>query len=105
MTALVRADCPSCGPVDVRGVEVTILPCLAALAIEYRFRCPQCLLSVVRDVVPSLVMALLRAGAVVQPQRESSEFPYRAHPSTGLVNDYEHEEALRQWAARIGVTA
>ena len=62
LTGNVRARCASCGTVELRAGDVTILPCLATIENVYRFRCPHCTTWVINDATPRIVLLLLRAG-------------------------------------------
>ena len=70
----VRVVCPTCGPVEVRGADVTVLSRLEEMRSLYRFDCPTCSASIVRSAGPGIVTMLLRAGAQVE----------RRHPSLAL---------------------
>ena len=63
ITGKVRVTCPTCGPVHVRGADITVLSRPEILQNVYRFECPVCSASIVREAGPNLVTLLLRAGA------------------------------------------
>jgi hypothetical protein len=75
--------CPTCGPVDVRGADITVLSRVDLLQNVYPFECPTCSASVVRRASPSVVTLLLRAGA--QVERWPRPLPLYGRPDPWLA--------------------
>jgi hypothetical protein len=71
MTGRVRAVCSTCGPIEVRAVDITIIANQLTAKNTYRFCCPHCYTSTVQDAGPTSVMLLLRAGATLTPSHSS----------------------------------
>jgi hypothetical protein len=68
-----RASCPDCGHVAVRGVEITIRCRVETMETVYRFRCPRCSRWSVSPAGPNVITLLLRNGARVEHWRHALE--------------------------------
>jgi hypothetical protein len=74
---MVRASCPTCSEVEVRGEDFTIRCCIETMRSMYRFRCPRCASWTVKDAGPGVITLLLRAGARVERWRQPLELDER----------------------------
>jgi hypothetical protein len=84
LTGIVRAFCPDCGDIEVRCDDVTVRRCVETRQHSYRFRCPICSMSAVRDAGSGVVTLLLRAGVPVEHWNLPLEFVER--PEGAAIN-------------------
>lgn len=96
-SATVRASCPTCGEVELAGVDFTLRCCIETMQSMYRFRCPVCSAWTVKDAGPGVISLLLRGGARVErwmQPLEIAERPDRTVPPIGDDDLIAFREAL-----------
>lgn len=74
----IRANCPSCGDVQLRAVDLTVRVCADDEAGSYCFRCPECEKAVAKDASKRIVDLLVDSGVRMQVWRLPAEL--REHP-------------------------
>lgn len=72
MTAA-HATCDRCGHIKTTMAELTVRRCLDNGAASYRFRCPVCEMTIVRDIEPRVMHLLVQSGARVEEWRLPTE--------------------------------
>jgi hypothetical protein len=83
MSGSLRASCPACGEVEVRGVDVTIRCRVETRESRYRFQCPRCERWAVKNAGPNVITLLLRNGARVE--RWSHALELDGHPDQSVA--------------------
>lgn len=66
MATRIRASCTDCGDVELKVGDVTVRVCADDNSGSYVFKCPTCLLSVVKEAEPRVVDLLLASGVELQ---------------------------------------
>ncbi len=81
--ALIRASCSDCGDVELTTGDVQVRVCLADNQGTYSFRCPHCLMTIVKAAEPRTVDLLVASGVTYTtwdlPQ-ELAERPTHGEP-------------------------
>lgn len=83
----VGASCPSCGRIDLSVADITVRCCDDTMEHSYRFRCPVCATSTVKNAAACVVALLVRAGAEVERWRLPRELHERADESAPISDD------------------
>lgn len=83
----VRASCPACGPVEVKGPDITIRCRVETMRSMYLFQCPGCASWRVKDAGPNVITLLLRNGAQVEHWRHPAELVERPDDSAAPLNE------------------
>jgi len=78
--ATIRASCPECGDVELTTRDVQVRVCSEDNRGTYTFRCPECLMAVVKDAEPRIVDLLVAAGVRMQVWKLPAEL---REPRTG----------------------
>jgi hypothetical protein len=63
--ATIRATCVDCGDVELTTRDVRVRVCIEDNTGSYTFRCPSCLMSVVKPAEPRIVDLLVASGVEV----------------------------------------
>jgi hypothetical protein len=74
--ATIRASCTDCGDVELTTAEVKVRVCTADNQGTYSFRCPLCMMTVVKSAEPRTVDLLVASGVAYStwsPPLELSE--------------------------------
>lgn len=74
--ATIRASCTDCGDVELTTAEVKVRVCTADNQGTYSFRCPVCMMTVVKPAEPRTVDLLVASGVAYStwsPPLELSE--------------------------------
>lgn len=58
----IRATCGDCGDVELTTADVRVRVCIEDNQGSYHFRCPTCLMSVVKSAEPRIVDLLVASG-------------------------------------------
>jgi endogenous inhibitor of DNA gyrase (YacG/DUF329 family) len=77
--AAIRANCPSCGQVDMSAEAISLQIASDGERGQYAFTCPDCSTDVTRPADPKVVAVLLAAGA--NPHGVPEERSATAQPS------------------------
>ncbi len=78
----IRANCPSCGDVQLRPNDLTVRVCSDDESGAYTFRCPDCDMPVAKDASRRIVDLLVGSGVRMQVWRLPAELRERpAGPS------------------------
>ena len=78
----IRANCPSCGDVQLRPNDLTVRVCSDDESGAYTFRCPDCEMPVAKDASRRIVDLLVGSGVRMQVWRLPAELRERpAGPS------------------------
>jgi len=59
---MIRATCPTCGDVELRVHDVSVLLCATTNDGSYVFRCPECRAAISKPADPQVVDILIAAG-------------------------------------------
>lgn len=62
----IRANCPSCGDIQLRAEQLTVRYCSDTEHGSYAFRCPTCELAVAKDASARIVDLLATSGVRLQ---------------------------------------
>ena len=71
--ATIRASCPDCGDVELTTRDVQVRVCAEDNQGSYSFRCPDCLMAVVKDAEPRIVDLLVASGVRLSVWRLPAE--------------------------------
>ena len=69
----IRANCPSCGDVQLKASELTVRVCSDDERGSYCFRCPDCRRAVAKDASRRIVDLLVSSGVRMQVWRLPAE--------------------------------
>jgi hypothetical protein len=69
----IRANCPSCGDVQLRAADLTVRVCSDDESGSYCFRCPACERAVAKDASRRIVDLLVSSGVRLQVWRRPAE--------------------------------
>ena len=75
--ATIRASCPDCGDVELTTRDVTVRVCAEDNQGSYRFRCPSCLMAVVKEAEQRIVDLLVASGVQLDVWRLPAELSER----------------------------
>ena len=64
--ATIRASCAECGDVELTTADVRVRVCTADNQGTYAFRCPVCLMTVVKPAEPRTVDLLVASGVTYE---------------------------------------
>lgn len=62
----IKASCPTCGPVDLAQIEVTLIVCSQTILSYYAFNCPKCIEVVVKPADDHIIALLISAGVTAE---------------------------------------
>ena len=83
----IRANCPSCGDVQLRATELTVRVCSDDEPGSYWFRCPACERPVAKDASRRIVDLLVSSGVRMQVWRLPAELREPQYPGAPLTPD------------------
>ncbi len=69
----IRANCPSCGDVQLKAADLTVRVCSDDDTGSYCFRCPSCERAVAKDASRRIVDLLVSSGVRLQVWRRPAE--------------------------------
>jgi hypothetical protein len=69
----IRANCPSCGDVQLRADDLTVRVCSDDEAGSYNFRCPSCAQAVAKEASRRIVDLLVSSGVRMEVWRLPAE--------------------------------
>jgi len=80
----IRANCPSCGDVQLRAGDLTVRVCSDDEQGSYAFRCPACELAVAKEASKRIVDLLVSSGVRMEVWRLPAELaePHQGPPIT-----------------------
>lgn len=78
--ATIRASCPDCGDVELTTADVTVRVCAEDNRGSYAFRCPECMMAVVKSAEPRIVDLLVASGVQLRVWKLPAEL---REPRTG----------------------
>jgi predicted RNA-binding Zn-ribbon protein involved in translation (DUF1610 family) len=84
--ATIKAECPDCGAVRLRVRDLTVRVCADNDRGSYRFRCPDCTISVIHDASPAICALLVSVGVEEEIWRLPAELD-EAHPGPAFTHD------------------
>ena len=70
---VIRANCPSCGDVNLRRTDLTVRVCSNDQAGSYNFQCPACLKAIAKDASKRIVDLLVSSGVRMEIWRLPAE--------------------------------
>ena len=76
----IRANCPTCGDVQLKSGELVVRVCSDDDQGSYCFRCPECTRAVAKDASQRIVDLLVSSGVRLQVWRRPAELN---EPRTG----------------------
>jgi hypothetical protein len=76
----IRANCPSCGDVQLTADDLTVRVCADDERGSYCFQCPECMRAVAKDATRRIVDLLVSSGVRMQVWRLPAEL---AEPRVG----------------------
>lgn len=81
----IRANCPTCGDVQLRASDLVVRVCSDDEQGSYTFRCPSCSLAVAKEASRRIVDLLVSSGVRMQVWRIPAELRERREgpPITG----------------------
>src|SRR3954454_24054269 len=82
----IRANCPSCGDVQLKATDLTVRVCSDDERGSYTFRCPDCRMPVAKDASRRIVDLLVGSGVRRQVGRRPAEL-HAAHQAPALIPD------------------
>lgn len=82
----IRANCPSCGDVQLKATDLTVRVCSDDERGSYTFRCPDCRMPVAKDASRRIVDLLVGSGVRMQVWRLPAEL-HEAHDGPTLMPD------------------
>ena len=62
----IRANCPTCGDVQLSATELTVRVCADDNRGSYLFRCPSCAMAVTKGAEQRIIDLLVSSGVVVE---------------------------------------
>lgn len=100
----IRANCPSCGDVQLRAFDITVRVCSDDDRGSYCFRCPSCDRAVAKEASRRIVDLLVSSGVRMQVWRRPTEL-LETHDGPPLTPDdlLDFHLLLREedWFARL----
>lgn len=69
----IRATCVECGDVELTTADVHVRVCIENNSGSYTFRCPRCLMAVVKPAEPRIVELLVSSGVDLATWRLPAE--------------------------------
>ena len=88
--ATIRASCAECGDVELTTADVRVRVCTADNQGTYAFRCPVCLMTVVKPAEPRTVDLLVASGVTY----ETCAPPLELSEPRGTGEPISHDELL-----------
>jgi endogenous inhibitor of DNA gyrase (YacG/DUF329 family) len=82
----IRANCPSCGDVQLRASDLTVRVCSDDESGSYCFRCPECERAVAKEASRRIVDLLVSSGVRLQVWRRPAELT-EMHDGPALTPD------------------
>jgi len=82
----IKANCPSCGEVDLSAAQVALLVCASAPLSHYAFTCPSCR-DRVKKAANDHVVSLLISGGVVPTTWDVPSEALEPHTGASLTYD------------------
>lgn len=82
----IRANCPSCGDVQLKAHDLTVRVCSDDESGAYTFRCPDCAMPVAKEASRRIVDLLVGSGVRMQVWRLPAEL-LEAHAGPALEPD------------------
>lgn len=82
----IRANCPSCGDVQLKAADLTVRVCSDDERGSYTFRCPDCRMPVAKDASRRIVDLLVGSGVRMQVWRLPAEL-HETHDGPALQPD------------------
>jgi rRNA maturation protein Nop10 len=73
LVTTIRANCPSCGDVQLRAPDLTVRVCSDDEQGSYTFRCPSCAQAVAKDASRRIVDLLVSSGVRMEVWRLPAE--------------------------------
>ncbi|MFZ4585012.1 MAG: hypothetical protein ACOYNI_07255 [Acidimicrobiia bacterium] len=73
----IRANCPSCGDVQLKATDLVVRVCADDDRGSYCFRCPECQRAVAKDASRRIVDLLVSSGVRLQVWRRPAELAER----------------------------
>lgn len=78
--ATIRANCTTCGDIEVPSALLRVRVCCDDNSATYRFRCPGCSWVEVKEAQPGIVEVLVKAGVPLETWERPAEL---AEPRSG----------------------
>lgn len=69
----IRANCPSCGDVQLRAADLTVRLCSDDDQGSYTFRCPSCAQAIAKDASKRIIDLLVSSGVRMEVWRLPAE--------------------------------
>lgn len=85
--ATIRASCPDCGDVELTTRDLTVQVCEADNRGAYRFRCPKCTMTVVKDAETRIVELLVSSGVHLDVWKLPAELGERPTGGAPITHD------------------
>ena len=82
----IRANCPSCGDVQLRASDLTVRVCSDDDQGSYNFRCPGCERAVAKEASRRIVDLLVSSGVRMQVWRRPAEM-FESHTGPSISPD------------------
>jgi hypothetical protein len=82
----IRANCPSCGDVQLKATDLTVRVCSDDESGSYTFRCPDCEMPVAKDASRRIIDLLVGSGVRMQVWRLPAEL-HESHQGPSLQPD------------------
>ncbi len=82
----IRATCTDCGDVELTTSDVRVRVCIEDNSGSYLFRCPHCLMAVVKPAEPRIVDLLVSSGVELNTWRLPAEL-FEPHEGPRIVHD------------------
>jgi hypothetical protein len=86
LVTTIRANCPSCGDVQLRAADLTVRVCSDDEQGSYCFQCPSCAQAVAKDASRRIVDLLVSSGVRMEVWRLPAELS-EAHVGDPLSPD------------------
>lgn len=83
----IRANCPSCGDVQLTAEDLTVRVCADDERGSYCFRCPECQAAVAKDASRRIVDLLVSSGVRMQVWRLPAELTEQPRLGVPLTPD------------------
>lgn len=99
--ATIRVSCKTCGDVELSAADVQVRVCLNDNRGEYRFRCPDCNMTVVKGAEPRTIDLLVASGVPIDTWKLPAELreKKRGHPIShdDLLEFHDRLHDSRSW--------